>query len=181
MENQQELMQKFQMFEQQMQQIQQQLQAIEQGIIDLSNLNLGLDELVGKEGKEPMNLVGKGIFVKTKLLSEELVVDVGGKNFVSKSIPDTKQMIVEQIGKLQEAKEILTENMEKSGADFQQMIMEAQNAEQNQKESSGEHKHECCGKHKEGEEHECCGGKGEDCECSEEGCEKEDKKEEKKE
>ena len=151
MENQQELMQKFQMFEQQMQQIQQQLQAIEQGIIDLSNLNLGLDELVGKEGKETMSLVGKGIFAKTKLVSEELIVDVGGKNFVAKSIPETKEMIVNQIGKLKEAKEILTENMEKSGADFQQMIMEAQKAEQGS--------HECCGN-----KEDCACEKGEKCE-----------------
>ncbi len=160
--NQQELMYKLQMFEQQMQQFQQQLQAVDQGIIDLGNLDLGLDELVGKKDKEVMTLIGKGIFAKTKLLSEELVVDVGGKNFVTKSIPDTKEMIVDQIGKLKEAKEILTENMEKNGAEFQQMIMEAQNQEQ----------HQCCGGH--GEE-DCACAQGEECE--EKGCECEGKKE----
>jgi prefoldin alpha subunit len=155
MENQQELMYKLQMFEQQMQQIQQQLQAVEQGIIDLSNLNLGLDELVGKKDQEVMSLIGKGIFAKTKLLSEELVVDVGGKKFVTKSIPETKEMIVEQIGKLKEAKEILTENMEKGSAEFQQMIMEAQNAHS-------------CGKE------DCACEKGEECE-DKENCECEKK------
>lgn len=128
MENQQELMYKLQMFEQQMQQMQQQLQAIEQGIVDLGNLNLGLDELVGKKDKEVMTSIGKGIFAKTKLISEELVVDVGGKNFVTKSIPETKEMIIEQIGKLEEAKGILNENMEKAGHDFEKMIMDAQSA-----------------------------------------------------
>ena len=45
--NQQELMFKFQMFEQQIKQVQQQLQAVEQGIVEMSSLSLGLDELVG--------------------------------------------------------------------------------------------------------------------------------------
>jgi prefoldin alpha subunit len=161
MENQQELMYKLQMFEQQMQQIQQQLQAVEQGVIDLGSLNLGLDELEGKKDQEVMTLIGKGIFAKTKLLSEELVVDVGGKNFVTKSIPDTKEMITDQIGKLNEAKEILTENMEKASAEFQQMIMEAQ---------QGQGEHACCG----GKE-DCACAQGE--ECKEESCECEEKKE----
>lgn len=152
MENQQELMYKLQMFEQQMQQMQQQIQSVEQGIIDLSNLNLGLDELVGKKDQETMSLIGKGIFVKTKLLSEELIVDVGGKNFVAKSIPETKEMITEQIEKLREAKDILNENMEKSGMDFQQMIMEAQGQEAQQGQ-------ECCG-----DKENCACEEGEKCE-----------------
>lgn len=180
-------MYKLQMFEQQMQQMQQQLQAVEQGIIDLGNLNLGLDDLVGKKGKEIMALVGKGIFVKAKLLSEELVVDVGGKNFVTKSIPDTKKMILEQIGKLQDAKEILTENMEKSGADFQEIIMSAQKGQQEgncaceqgeECEEKGEDG-ECCGRHSSGgDEDRCCGvhDKGEESERKEDGKEEGKKK-----
>lgn len=166
MENQQELMYKLQMFEQQMQQMQQQIQSVEQGIIDLSNLNLGLDDLVGAKDKEIMTLVGKGIFVKTKLLSEDLVVDVGEKNFVTKSISETKDMITEQLGKLREAKDILTDNMEKSGADFQEMIMQAQGQEAQQE----GHKHEYCGGH---EEEDCACAQGEKCkegECTDEKC-----------
>ena len=83
-EAQQELMFKLSMFEQQIQQIQQQLQAVEQGVAELTSLNLGLEEIVGSEGKEIMAPIGRGIFVKAKLLSEELIVDVGGKNFVKK-------------------------------------------------------------------------------------------------
>jgi prefoldin alpha subunit len=162
MENQEELMMKFQMFEQHMQQLQQQFQAVERGIIELSNLNLGLDDLVGAKDKETLSLIGKGIFVKTKLVSEELLVDVGEKNFVTKSIPETKEMIIEQIEKLNAAKDELNKAMEKVGEDFQKMIMEAQ----------GAHSHECdCG-HVHNEEHECC-GKHENCECENgEECEK---------
>ena len=99
-----ELMQKFQMFEQQIMQTQEQLQAVEQGTLELKDLTSGLSELIGKEGKEILAPIGRGIFVKAKLLSEELTVDVGEKKFVKKSIEDTRKIIDEQLGKLTEVK-----------------------------------------------------------------------------
>ncbi|MFH1151840.1 MAG: prefoldin subunit alpha, partial [Nanoarchaeota archaeon] len=119
---QQELMFKLQMFEQQAQQIQQQLQAVERAIVELSSLSLGLDELKGSEGKEIMAPVGRGIFAKTKLLSEELVVDVGGKNFVKKSIPETKELIKEQIKKLEDVKKDLENNMDMLRDELERVI-----------------------------------------------------------
>jgi len=110
---QQELMFKLQMFEQQIQQLQQQIQAIEQGVIEMNSLSLGLDELKGSKDKEILAPIGRGIFAKTKLVSEELTVDVGGRNFVKKSIPDTKKIIDEQIKKLEDVKKDLNDNLEK--------------------------------------------------------------------
>ena len=109
---------KLQMFEQQAQQIQQQLQAVEQAIAEMDSLNLGLDELVGSKNKEIMAPIGRGIFVKTKLLSEELTVDVGGKNFVKKSIPGAKKLIDMQIKKLAEVKKELEDNLEMLGKEL---------------------------------------------------------------
>ena len=116
---QQELMFKLQMFEQQAQQIQQQLQAVEQAMVEMKSLNLGLDELKGAEGKEIMAPIGRGIFAKTKLLSEELTVDIGGKNFVNKSIPDTKKLIEGQIKKLEDVKKDLDNNLEELGKELE--------------------------------------------------------------
>ncbi len=131
--NQQELMFKLQMFEQQMQQMQQQMQAVEQGITEMSTLNLALDALVGAEGKEIQAPVGRGIFVKAKLLSEDLTVDVGGKNFIIKSIPDTKKIIAEQTGKLKEVRETIDSEIEKLNSELMKLMGEAQ-AEQGKKE-----------------------------------------------
>jgi len=111
--NQQELMFKLSMFEQQIQQLQQQIQAVEQGIVEMNTLSIGLDELKGSEGKEIMAPIGRGIFAKTKLVSEELTVDVGGGNFVKKSIPNTKKIIDEQVNKLKDVKKTLNDNLEK--------------------------------------------------------------------
>ena len=117
--HQQELMFKLQMFEQQAQQIQQQLQAIEQALGEMNSLNFGLDELVGSKDKEIMAPIGRGIFVKAKLLSEELTVDVGGKNFVKKSIPEAKELIEVQIKKLEDVKKDLEANLEMLGKELE--------------------------------------------------------------
>lgn len=124
-ENQQELIFKLSVFEQQIQQLQQQLQAIEQGIIEMNSLNIGLDELVGKKGKEILAPIGRGIFAKTKLLSEELTVDIGGKNFVKKTIPETKKVIGGQIKKLEDIKKEFENSLEKLGEELTKVMGEA--------------------------------------------------------
>ena len=121
-----ELTAKFQMFEQQIQAVQQQLQAVEQTLIEMNNLNLGLDELIGKENKEILAPIGRGIFVKTKLISEELLVDIGEKNFVKKSIPQTKKLIQEQIKKLEIAQKELNSELDKINSELTKTMIEAQ-------------------------------------------------------
>jgi len=123
---QQELMLKLHMYEQQIQQLQQQLQAIEQAIVEMDSLNLGLDELIGSKDKEILAQIGRGIFAKTKLISEELTVDIGGKNFVKKSIPETKKIIEEQVEKLEDVKKELEGNLEKINEELTKTFMEGQ-------------------------------------------------------
>tara|TARA_Y100000296_G_scaffold33215_1_gene38443 strand:- start:2050 stop:2460 length:411 start_codon:yes stop_codon:yes gene_type:complete len=121
-QKQQEIMFKLSMFEQQIQQLQQQLQAVEKGIVELNSLNLGLDELVGKEGKEIFASIGKGIFAKAKLISEDLIVDVGDKNLVKKTIPETQNLIKDQIGKLEEVKVELNKNLDATSSELKGLI-----------------------------------------------------------
>ena len=122
MENQQELLFKLSMFEQQIRQLQEQIQAVEQGIVELNSLSLGLEELNGKEGKEILAPIGRGIFAKTKLLSKELIVDIGGKNFVKKGIPETQKMINKQINKLEDVKKYLEKNSETISKEIEKVI-----------------------------------------------------------
>lgn len=121
----QELLYKFSMFEQQIRELQQQIEAIERGIVDLNSLNFGLDELTGSTGKEIFAAVGKGIFLKAKVISEKLNVDVGNGNFVQKSIPETKQLIEEQIKKLEGIRKELEHNLEEIGEELTKMMSEA--------------------------------------------------------
>ena len=125
-QEQQELLFKLSMFEQPIQQLQQQLEAINQGIIELDSLKNGLDNLIDSEGKEIFAQIGKGIFAKAKLISEDLIMDVGGKNFVKKSIPQTQDVIKEQIKKLEEVKIELNKNMDDTNEEARKFIEGAQ-------------------------------------------------------
>ena len=135
--NQEEVMYKLSMYEQQITQLQQQLEAVEQAIIEMNSLVLGLNELTGSKEKEILAPIGRGIFVKTKLVSEDLTVDVGGKNFVKKSIPETKELIKGQIKKLEEIKEELNKNLEEINNELTATFMDAQ--EENVCDKNSEH------------------------------------------
>ena len=121
-QEQQELYFKFSMFEKQIKELQQQIESVENGIVDLTSLNFGLDELTGSKDKEIFAPLGKGIFVKAKLISEELNVDIGSGNFVKKSIPETKELIESQIKKLQGIKVELENSLEEIGKEINGMM-----------------------------------------------------------
>jgi prefoldin alpha subunit len=150
-----ELMIKFQMFEKQIQQLQEQIQAVEQGTVELQMLELGLDDLKGKTGQDILAPMGKGIFVKAKLISEELLVDIGDKKFVTKNIDDTKKLIGNQVKKLEDIKKELEDAMEGLGEEIDKSM----------REHSGEHPCKC----HPGEKCECedddCEGNGKECKC----------------
>jgi len=121
-----ELNNKFRAYEQQIMQINEQLQAIEQAILDMSRINLGLDEIPNNKDAEVLAPIGRGIFVKAKIISEELTVDVGEGTYVKKTIPETKEIIVEQIERLKMMKEQLEEELEKINEEITQTMEEAQ-------------------------------------------------------
>ena len=123
----QELIYRLGMFEQQIHQLQEQMDAIERGITDLGMLGFGLDEIKGSVGKEILSPLGRGIFVKTNLASEELTVDIGGKNFVKKSIPETKEIIEDQIKKLIAVKNDLNKTIEQISEEMKKSLEEFQN------------------------------------------------------
>jgi len=150
-EEQQQLAIQFQMFEQQIRMIQEQLQAVEQAIIELGSLNLQLDELIGKKDNEILAPIGRGIYANAKLLSEEFLVDIGNKNFVKKSIPETKEILQTQLKKLEQVKGELNGELEKINTELTNVFMEHQKIHEHEKDHS--HKHSDCN----------C---GEDCECS---------------
>jgi len=119
---QEELIYKLSVLQQQAQQIDQQLQIIGQNINDLSSLKLNLESLKGSKGKEILAMIGRGIFVKSKILSEDLTVDIGGKNFVKKNIPETQKLIQKQIEKMSDVKHQLVDEMEKINIQLQDVV-----------------------------------------------------------
>ena len=125
-EKQQEILYKLNLYEQYLNQIRQQFQAVEEGVIELKSLNLGLDDLKNFGGKEILAPIGRGIFVKAELISKDLIVDLGNKNIVKKSVPETKKIINDQIKKLDTLKEELDEKMREIEEEATKFLMEMQ-------------------------------------------------------
>ena len=121
-EKKQEVMQKFQAYQQQAQQIQEQIKTVNQNVQELEHLSRGLEDLKGKKGKEILTQIGRGIFVKAKLLSEKLTVDVGGGNFMPKDIGETKKVLDEQKGKLKDLENQLNKAMENLSQEVQKVL-----------------------------------------------------------
>ena len=88
------------MLEQEAINLQQQIQIIDQQMFELQSLQFGLQELEKSKEKEMFANLGKNIFIKTEILSKELLVDVGNKTFIKKNIPETLKIIEEQLERL---------------------------------------------------------------------------------
>ena len=125
-QKQQEVMFKLSIFEQQIRQLQEQHQAVEQAIAETNSLTHSLEDLKDSKGKEIFASIGKGIFVRGEVKSEDLIVDVGGKRFVNKSIPETQELIKKQVKKLDGIKIEIEENLEKINEELTKVFEEAQ-------------------------------------------------------
>lgn len=127
---QQEILYRLNLYEQHLNQLRQQFQAVEEGIVELNSLNFGLDDIETSEGKEILALLGRGVFVKAKIVSNDLIVDVGNKNFVNKKVSETKEIIEEQIQKLENLKKELDEKIVEVEKEATEFLMEMQKEEQ---------------------------------------------------
>lgn len=125
--NDQELNQKFAEYENEIRQLQEQLRAVEQAVFDMSVISNGIEELKGKENEEILAPIGRGIFVKAKLLSEKLTVDVGGHNYIEKTIDETNDLIKDQKNKLDKVKLELEDKLKIIDSEITQTMKEFQN------------------------------------------------------
>ncbi len=124
--NQEELIYKLSMFEQQIKQFQEQILSIEQGIQELQELNKGLSDLEKSNQEEIFAGIGKGIFIKAKMISKDLIVDIGNENFIRKTIPETIEVIKNQIKKLLEAKVELNKVIEELNNSLNETVLDFQ-------------------------------------------------------
>jgi prefoldin alpha subunit len=126
-----ELNQKFMVYEQQIRQFQEQLNAVERATLDMSSIYEGLDDLKGKEEQEILAPMGRGIFVKAKLLSEKLTVEVGEGIFTEKSIDETKSLIEKQQVKMKNTQKDIESELEKINQEITVTMREFQENKNN--------------------------------------------------
>jgi prefoldin alpha subunit len=124
----------------------------------MNELRESLEEINKNETKEMLINIGKKIYLPVEIKSKNLVVEVGNKSFVNKSVPDTIKLIEEQLGKLVIAKGQVTARLSELEGEIEKIV--------NQERGAGE-KDECgCG-HEHGEKCEDCDCE-DDCDCDDE-------------
>ena len=132
-EKQKEILFRLSLSEQKIQQLQQQLQAIEEGKLDLNSILFGLDDIensIQNNQKEILANIGRGVFVKAKLISSDIIVDVGNKILVKKSSFETKKLIEEQLEKIEEMRKILENQILESENEINDLIRNVQKIEE---------------------------------------------------
>ena len=122
-----ELFLKMNMLEQYMKNIHQQIELVENECIELASLKEGIKDLKGASGKEIYSSVGKNIFIKAKIASEKLLVGIGEKKFVTKSIPETVKLAEGQIKKLESIREELLMELEKLNREAEKLLNSVEN------------------------------------------------------
>ena len=130
--DQQQIMQ-IQMFEHEANHLNQQLEIIEQNIRELQELNVSLDDLENKETKSILASLGKKIYLPVSIDEKKLFVGVGSKNFVKKSIPETKEVINDQINKLNSGKTEILERLNSLQQEINNLMSDIQKTAEKEK------------------------------------------------
>ena len=133
--NQEQLIQ-LQAIEQETQQLEQQLQLVEQSIIEMQSLISSLDEIEKTDKKEIFANIGRGIYIPAEIKDKTLSVEVGNKIFVKKSIPETKEIIEDQVQKLGSAREQISDRIEDLRQEVNQLIKSEKSDEKKKEEES---------------------------------------------
>lgn len=147
--NQEHLM-KFQMLQEEASQLNQQVQLVEQNIGEISEIKESLEELENKETKELLANLGKKIYIPVEIKEKYLIVEVGNKKLVKKSFSETKELISEQLKKLNTARSQISERLESLQGEAENIMMEIEKARGESKIKNHKHGPNC--KHGEDEE-----------------------------
>ena len=120
-ENQQVIME-LQMLEQKMKQLEAQINAIQKQTNEMQGIIESLEAVEKNGGEEMLLPIGKGIFIKNKPTSKNVLLNIGSGTVIEKDIPGTIKLINDQINKLNEMAVEYQMEMMKSERKIEEMI-----------------------------------------------------------
>ena len=112
--------------EQEANKYQEQMQMLEQQAAEITAIQTSLHELDKSKEKTIYANLGKNIFIKTEIADKNLLVDVGNKTFLKKSIPETLKVIEEQLSRIGDAKNQIMDKLQEMQAEMQAIIEQAE-------------------------------------------------------
>lgn len=126
-------MMQIQMMQQEAQELNQQLELIEQNISEMQELKTSLDEIEKADNNEILTNIGKKIYLPVEIKDKNLFVEVGKGNFVKKSVPETKEVVDNQIKKLIIGKEDITKRLKDLQKEVNNLMMQFVETQQKEK------------------------------------------------
>ena len=122
---QQEYIMRINMLGQEAEKFESQMQMIDQQMSELDSVKESLSEIKkGVKNTEILANLGKGIFVKSELKDEKLYVNVGKEIMVRKTPEETIKVIEDQLRKLANHKDKITEGIEEIQENMQLLLRE---------------------------------------------------------
>lgn len=123
------LFERAQLAYQQAQAHEERLKFLNEQIGELDTFNESLKQMEHNTQGEFMTSLGKGVFVKTKRLDSDFLVDVGASVFVRKELGDIQQTLGEQIKRLTELREEVKEELNDLQQELAEMMGDASHSE----------------------------------------------------
>ena len=111
-------------FQKQYEELSQHLEIINQQIEELEQFGKQLSSMNGAKGKELLAPVGKGVYVRTELKDEKLLVQVGAGVILKKTPEQTIETIKGQLKRLLELKVQYSTKLDQIQDQLQQMVMQ---------------------------------------------------------
>ena len=118
--------------EQEANKLSQQMQLVENNLNEIQEIKKGLEEIEKKETKEILANIGKKIYIPVEIKEKNLIIEVGNRKFVKKTIPEAKELIEEQIGKLDSARQQINERLEELQEEAGKLMMQIEKSQKNE-------------------------------------------------
>lgn len=122
-----------QIMEQEANQLNQQLQLIEQNLSEMQDLRDSLEEIKENNNGEILANLGKKIYLPVKITDKKLIVEVGKGHLVKKTIPETQEVIDNQLKKLISAQIEIKGRLEQLQEQLEAIVEEIQKEQEKEK------------------------------------------------
>jgi len=117
---------KLSLLEQRSNKIEEQINLVNQNIAQLESFSLSLLNLDKDEKKSMLSPIGKGLFVDTEIKSKKLFVNIGSNILIRKEPKEAIEIIENQVREMHKLKLHLSEQLENTALELQEMIERAQ-------------------------------------------------------
>jgi len=125
---QQEYLLRLSILQQEAERIGQENENIIRQILELQELKNNLEFFRNSKNEDSLVSFGKGIFTEASMKGKDLLINIGSNIIVKKSIPETVELIDEQVSKLEQIKEELAQHLGSLNIQLNALISSAKQA-----------------------------------------------------